>query len=89
MFNKDNFQYGLYYQNVGRSTILIYHSDYYSERKITKMLIDANFSNYDFNVQVVFGRTAKRQSMIDIVDSLESQRYKKETFEGNTQIRSV
>ena len=38
MHNRDNFQYGLYYQNVGKSTLLVYHSDFYTERKLTRML---------------------------------------------------
>lgn len=89
MHNRDNYQYGVYFQNVARSTLLIYHSDYYSERKITRMLSNANFSSYDFNVWAFFGKTTENQSMLDIVDELNEERFTKETFDGNTEIKSV
>ena len=88
--HRDNHKVRVFYQNFGRSTIVIYHTHYFSERRISKMLAleSDHYSNQTHNVRAFYGKInpTKDESNLDLYQlysKIKSSKYPNATFEGS------
>ena len=56
--HRDNYKARAYYQNFARSTIVIYHTGYYTDRRLSKLLNETSpvFMNETINVRAYYGK---------------------------------
>lgn len=70
--HKDNYKSRFYYQNFARSTIVVYHTGYYSERRLSKILNQTapNFFNESLNVRIFYGKLRKgeERNLFELLD---------------------